>query len=31
MIHAFRSVRSHGNGGTNTQSLTYPKRKHHRV
>ena len=27
MIHAFRSARSCGNGGTNTQSLTYPQRK----
>ena len=27
MICAFRSVRSGGNGGTNTRSLTYPQRK----
>jgi hypothetical protein len=27
MIHAFRSARSHGNGGMNTRSLTYSQRK----
>jgi len=27
MIRAFRSVRSCGNGGMNTHSLTYPQRK----
>jgi hypothetical protein len=27
MIHAFRSARSHGNGGTNALSLIYPQRK----
>jgi hypothetical protein len=27
MIRAFRSARSRGNGGTNTRSLTYPRRK----
>jgi hypothetical protein len=27
MIHAFRSTRSRGNGGTNTGSLTCPQRK----
>jgi hypothetical protein len=27
IIPAFRSVRSRGNGGTNTWSLTYPQRK----
>jgi len=32
MVRAFRSVRSRGNGGTNTWSLTYPlKKKNHRV
>ena len=30
MIRIFRSARSHGNGGTNTRSLTYPQRKNHR-
>jgi hypothetical protein len=27
MIRAFRSARTHGNGGMNTRSLTYPQRK----
>jgi hypothetical protein len=27
MIRAFRSARSRGNGGSNTQSLTYPQRR----
>ena len=27
MIRAFRSVRSYGNGGMNTRTLTYPQRK----
>ena len=31
MIRAFRSAQSRGNGGMNTQSLTYPQRKNHGI